>query len=276
MRPSGRQASRSRAGPSGSPSPATGPPSPLRQRCGSGSSSRCGVRSARATGSSRSGGNAVPGPGRVTRSRGSRGLAAPRADARAAHRAAAAGVREQPPRPRPVRCCSPHCASAKIAGHSLFAWSVSSYAACPPLDVRVRRPASTSAASRGSAPPWRCRGAPAKSENRRTPKKAVAQDQQRPALADDLEGARQRAVLPGVVGSEGHGSTLVTWSGERLHATCGPIIRPAEDPQPPPAHRRGARHLRLAGRVHRAARDGEPDRRPLGAGRRAAPGSSAR
>ena len=239
-----------------------------RDRTATGSSSRCGVRSARATVVVAHGGP-VPGPGRVTRSSRQRGRSPHAAHrpvrshrgrrSRRARRAAAAGpCGERSARPTGPARTSPATAPC--------ARSVTTYSACPSPRARPggrRRPARPAA---GSAPPWRCRGAAAKSENRRTPRKAVAQDQQRPALPDHLQGAGQRAVLPGVVDSECHAvhpsalglvnepkpASLVRMSRDAPPATTAPA--------PPgtarrPAHRRRARHLAHAGRVHRPDRD---------------------
>ncbi len=167
-----------------------------------GSSSRWGWRSATEMASSRTVGSA-PGPGRASTSPGARGQAARDAVAvrhrgRRSRRAGrAAVVRPATSAGRPIGAArtSPATGRAPV--------SVRSYSGCPDPVRRQQAVGDQRVEPGGQDRPGDVEvglevGEPAYAEE------AVAQDQHRPPLAHELEGPGERAVLPRVVGAEGH------------------------------------------------------------------------
>ncbi len=107
--------------------------------------------------------------------------------------------------PPGLRCFSPHCISECTAGHRSTPASVSSSSSRPgAYGRRSTRPPSTSEAMRAAE--HRARHVEVALQVAEAPhaEEQVAQDQQRPALAHDLERARERAGLARVVGPQRH------------------------------------------------------------------------
>ena len=120
--------------------------------------------------------------------------------------------------PRSVQCCSPHCISACTAGHS-------SRPRCGERAARAARrarrcPCSSSVASRAASIALRDVEAPLEVVEAADAEQEVADDQQRPALADDLERPRHRAGLARVVASERHGRDCISSMVELLVVGC--------------------------------------------------------